>query len=168
MPATSNKMATQIEPVIAEGRPLRAIVIFAVIWLASIGVLILSLPSSGVALRSPGGTYIVLFYSFLGVIFGTIVYRSIIRAVVVSASGVVFVTSSTGVPIHWPSLEPPSSPASFGQVSFYYHLEDGVRRRMSLPLQGFDVTVFQARAILSHPSCPKWDLGDDIRRSLSL
>ena len=88
--------------------------------------------------------------------------------------GVTFVKSATSyLQVPWENLCPPEWPARFQAVTFFYRLweadpkstyQNHVGLRPGPPIM---VDIRQARAILAHPKCPKWELNPEVRESLA-
>jgi hypothetical protein len=84
-----------------------------------------------------------------------------IRSVSVDDSGVTFRYPFYRRHGGWMDLTPSSKPISRGLWAIFRRDSAGVER-------GHWVTLEQARAILGHPSCPRWPLPAEVRQSLGL
>ncbi len=100
---------------------------------------------------------------------------SLVIRVGLTDEGVTFVKGTKSyLQVPWGRLCPPEWPARFRAVTFFYKLwepdpkstyQNQVGPRPGPPIM---VDIHQARAILAHPKCPKWDLKPEIRKSLGL
>jgi hypothetical protein len=91
-----------------------------------------------------------------------------IREVVLSASKLEFVLGKETIEVNWAELSPPKHPLFFGDISFYFPKELGPAGTVGTDKGRVAVTKRQAIAMVSHPSCPRWNLSDDVKRSLGV
>jgi hypothetical protein len=91
-----------------------------------------------------------------------IFYLVLIRSVAVSAEGVDFIFSRRTLHVRWPDLVPPEGPPFLGVV-FQYKRDGVVMERDNLA-----VNLAQAKAILTHPRCPRFALDPKLRASVGL
>lgn len=89
-------------------------------------------------------------------------YLIFTRSVDVSAEGVDFIFSRRTLHVRWPDLVPPEGPPFMGVVFQYKH-EGAVMERDNLL-----VNLAQAKAILTHPRCPRFALDPKLRASVGL
>jgi hypothetical protein len=93
-----------------------------------------------------------------------IVEFSDVRAVEIDDDGVRFryrFHSERGL---WIDLSPGDIPVQAGM----WTIKRRTRRDSGMPSRGHDVTIEQARAILSYPRCPKWRLNASTAQKLGL
>lgn len=97
----------------------------------------------------------------LGLLFGAM-FLAITRRVEVSGKGVTFYMGLQKVSVPWTELIPPKYPYSLGSIIFERKVKE------TKYLQNLAASITQAQAILSHPSCPRFKLSNDIWMSLSM
>jgi hypothetical protein len=89
-------------------------------------------------------------------------YLVLIRTVTVATDGVDFIFSRRTLHVRWPDLVPPEGPPFMGVV-FQYKRDGVVMERDNLA-----VDLAQAKAILTHPRCPRFALDPKLRASVGL
>lgn len=107
----------------------------------------------------------------LGLIIPTILFLAIVvaatffsfvRTVEIYQNQVVFILGARHLTVKWGDLVPPRSPLMLG-ITFKYRAGGRVQEQSAL-----FVTRDQARAILMHPRCPRFDMGPKVWQSLGL
>ena len=87
-----------------------------------------------------------------------------VRRVSLDAQGVSFRYLFHTERREWTDLEPSKLTPRHGDWALISRFRAG-RRTMQ---RAYAVTIEQARAIVGHPNCPKWDLPEDVRKGLNL
>jgi hypothetical protein len=86
-----------------------------------------------------------------------------VRRVTLDDSGVIFRFLFHKERAAWAELKPSGPPALH---DLWAVLREQPKYRVNP--RAFTITVKQARAIMAHPNCPKWDLSPEVRQSLGL
>ncbi len=102
----------------------------------------------------------------LSIMIGTL-FLVATRRVDISSDGVTFVAGFRGRFVAWKELIPPKYPYNGSSIVFRCRVN---RERRSLygNYQPLPASILQAQAILTHPSCPKFKLKNEIWRSLRM